>query len=92
MNRITKEHIKLADLEIPKDIWSLNDEEKRIIVLKVKTFLERLLYRELGVKINREEFLKKLIESTIIINETEENYEICQVMKMIKEMIDEPIS
>jgi len=92
MNQTIKNHIKLANLEIPKDIWSLSDEERKRIVTQVKTFMERLLFKELGVRVNRDEFLKKLIESTIIVNEAEEQYEICQVMKEIKEMIDEPIS
>jgi len=92
MNQTIKNHIKLANLEIPKDIWSLSDEERKRIVTQVKTFMERLLFKELGVRVNRDEFLKKLIESTIIVNEAEEQYEICQVMKEIKEMINEPIS
>ncbi len=91
MNQHLKKHIKLADIEIPKDIWSLNDEERKVIVLSVKKYMERILFTQLGVKINRNEFLKKLIDSTIIVNEAEEQYEICQVMKEIKEMIDEPI-
>jgi len=92
MNQTIKNHIKLANLEIPKDIWSLSDEERKRIVTQVKIFMERLLFKELGVRVNRDEFLKKLIESTIIVNEAEEQYEICQVMKEIKEMINEPIS
>ena len=91
MNRHSREHIKLADLEIPKDIWSLEEEDRRHIVLTVKKYMERLLFNQLGVRVNRNEFLKKLIDSTIIVNEAEEQYEICQVMKEIKQMIDEPI-
>jgi hypothetical protein len=83
-----KNHIKLADFEIPKNIWTLNEDERKHIVSQVKTFMERLLFKELGVRVNRDEFLKKLIESSIIVNENEENYEICAILLDIKKEIE----
>ncbi len=85
------QHLKLADLEIPKDLWSMSDKERREITLTVKFFLEGLIKRQLGGRMNKQKFLKQLIESTIIVNEAEEQYEICQVMKDVKQLLDEPI-
>jgi hypothetical protein len=85
------QHLKLADLEIPKDLWSMSDEKRREITLTVKFFLEGLIKRQLGVRVNKQKFLKQLIESTIIVNEEQQNYEICQVMKDVKQLLDEPI-
>lgn len=85
------QHLKLADLEIPKDIWSMSDEDRREVTLSVKLFLEKLIRRQLGLRVNKKQFLKQLIESTIIVNEAEEQYEICQVMKDVKQLLDEPI-
>jgi hypothetical protein len=82
------QHLKLADLEIPKDLWSLSDDERKDITLSVKIFLERIVNRQLGIKVNKKFFMIKLLESTMILNEAEENYEICQVIKEIKEMIE----
>lgn len=85
------QHLKLADLEIPKDLWSMSDKERKEITLTVKFFLEGLIKRQLGVRVNKQKFLKQLIESTIIVNEEQQNYEICQVMKDVKQLLDEPI-
>ena len=38
---------------------------------------------------NRIDFLSKLIDSSIETNEMEENYEVCQVLKDIRNLIDE---
>ena len=83
------QHLKLANLEIPKDLWSMSDEKRREITLTVKFFLEGLIKRQLGVRVNKQKFLKQLIESTIIVNEEQQNYEICAVMVSVKELIEQ---
>lgn len=90
MNRHSN-HIKLANLDIPKNIWELDPEERLEIAIAVKEFMETVIRKQLGITKNKKELLKQLIESTIIVNEAEEQYEVCQVMKDIKQIIDEPI-
>lgn len=85
------QHLKLADIEIPKDLWKLKPEERTELVISVKTFLERLVNTQISKRADKKYFMKKLLESSIIVNEQEEQYEICSVMKEIKDMIDEPI-
>ena len=83
-----KQHIKLADLEIPKNIWDLTNEERLELNVAIKEFLESIVERELRNTKDKKMFLIKLIESTMIVNEHSEQYEICAVMKDIKEMIE----
>jgi hypothetical protein len=48
-----------------------------------------LLDRQIKPEYNRIDFLSKLIDSSIETNEMEENYEVCQVLKDIRNLIDE---
>jgi hypothetical protein len=84
MNR----HIKIADLDIPKDIWSLSKEERSELVLSVKEFLEKLIDRQISKRADKKYFMKKLLESSISVNEQDEQYEICSIMKEIKDMVE----
>ena len=84
-----RKHIKLSDIEIPQDIFTMEEKQRNELVLLVKTFLERILHREFGIRGNKKELLNKLIDSTIIVNEQEEKYEICEVMKQVKQLINE---
>jgi hypothetical protein len=84
MNR----HIKLADLDIPKDIWNLSKEERSELVLTVKEFLEKLIDSQISKRADKKYFMKKLLESSIIVNEQDEQYEICSIMKEIKDMVE----
>jgi len=83
-----KNHIKIADLQIPKNIWELTEEERKELVITVKEFLETLVDRQIKHNTNKKVFMVKLLESTIIVNEQEEQYEICQIIKEIKDMIE----
>jgi len=83
-----KNHIKIADLQIPKNIWELTEEERKELVITVKEFLETLVDRQIKDNTNKKVFMVKLLESTIIVNEQEEQYEICQIIKEIKDMIE----
>jgi len=83
-----KNHIKIADLQIPKNIWGLTEEERKELVITVKEFLETLVDRQIKHNTNKKVFMVKLLESTIIVNEQEEQYEICQIIKEIKDMIE----
>ena len=69
-----RKHIKLSDIEIPQDIFTMEEKQRNELVLLVKTFLERILHREFGIRGNKKELLNKLIDSTIIVNEQEEKY------------------
>jgi hypothetical protein len=84
MNR----HIKIADLDIPKDIWNLSKEEREELVLSVKQFLEKLIDRQISKRADKKYFMIKLLESSIIVNEQDEQYEICSIMKEIKDMVE----
>jgi hypothetical protein len=83
-----KKHIKLAEIEIPQDIWTFSKEEREELVLTVKDFLESLVNNQISKTADKKYFMKKLLESSIIVNEKDQQYEICSVMKEIKDMIE----
>jgi len=88
MNK-TKEHIKIGELEVPASYWNMIEEDKTQLCLTLMDSMLIVLDHNLKPGINRIEMLDLLLESSIIVNEKEENYEICEVMKKIRQLINE---
>lgn len=81
--------IKVGELEIPADYWTLEKDIKRELCLTIIDAIMTLLDQQLNPKLNRLDILDKLLESSIQTNEEEENYEVCQVLRDIKQIINE---
>jgi hypothetical protein len=82
-------HIKVGELEIPIDYFSFNRNEKEQLCLQLMDAMLHVLDRELNQELDRVAVLDRLLESSIITNQDEENYEICEVLKNIRELINE---
>lgn len=81
--------IKVGELEIPADYWTLDKDIKRELCLTIIDAIMTLLDQQLNPKLNRLDILDRLLESSIQTNEEEENYEVCQVLRDIKQIINE---
>ena len=81
--------IKIGELEIPSDYWTLDTQEKRDLCLTIVDAIITLLDKNINPEFNRISILDKILESSIQSNELEENYEICQVLSDIKQIINE---
>lgn len=81
--------IKIGELEIPADYWTLDTQEKRDLCLTIVDAIITLLDKNINPEFNRITILDKILESSIQSNELEENYEICQVLSDIKQIINE---
>jgi|GEM_PF-1813397 len=81
--------IKVGELEIPKDYWTLDKKDKRELCLTIIDSMLILLDKHVNPKINRIDLLEKIIESSIITNESDENYEICQVLTDLRKILNE---
>jgi hypothetical protein len=82
-------HIKVGEIEIPKDYWQLNlDKRKELCETLVDTLL-LVLDKQIRPDMNRLRVLDLLLISSIITNERDENYEICQVLQDLRLLINE---
>jgi|694.fasta_scaffold02579_25 hypothetical protein len=82
-------HIKVGEIEIPKDYWQLNlDKRKELCETLVDTLL-LVLDKQIRPDMNRLRVLDLLLISSIITNEKDENYEICQVLQDLRLLINE---
>jgi hypothetical protein len=81
--------IKVGELEIPTDYWTLSEDEKRGLCLLIVEAIITVLDEHIGNRIPRMDVLEKLLQSSIETNEQDENYEVCQVLTDIQKIINE---
>ena len=67
----------------------MTQEEKDKLCNKMIDALIRKLDEDLHPEINRIAALDDIMESSILSNEIEENYEICQVFQNIRKILNE---
>lgn len=82
-------HIKVGELEIPESFWDLTEEEKEQLCLTIMDSMLTILDKTLNADINRADMLDKMLESSIMVNESNEQYEICEVMYKIRKLLNE---
>ncbi len=82
--------VKIGELEIPADYWSLEENTKRELCLTIIDAMLTILDKQVAPEISRTMILDGLLESSIQTNIEDENYEICQVLTDIKSILDEP--
>ena len=83
------DHITLGFIDIPTAYWNMTQEEKDKLCNKMIDALIRKLDEDLHPEINRIAALDDIMESSILSNEIEENYEICQVFQNIRKILNE---
>ena len=84
-----EKHIKVGEIEIPKDYWTLDLETKRELCETLVDTLLVVLDKQVRPDMNKLRVLDLLLISSIITNEQEENYEICQVLHDLRLLINE---
>jgi len=82
-------HVKIGELEIPIDYFKFCKEDKDILCNEIMDAMLHLLDKQLKPSLDRLEVLDKLLESSIITNQEQEEYEICQVLMDIRTLINE---
>ena len=81
--------IKVGELEVPIDYFALDNECKRNLCLAIIDTMITLFEQHVGKRTDVSYLLNELLNSSIQSNEEEENYEVCQVLKDIKQIINE---
>jgi hypothetical protein len=81
--------VKVGELEIPTDYWSMDTQDKRELCLTIIDAFVTLLDKLVNPEFNRIGILNVILDSSIETNENDENYEVCQVLKDMKQIINE---
>lgn len=81
-------HRKIGEIEIPSSYFNLPDEEKAAICIGIFDIMLAMINKNAQPEINRLMILNKMLESSIITNEEEENYEICALLTDIQKIIN----
>lgn len=85
----TKKHVKVGELEIPTDYFNMNPIDKKELCLLIIDTMLTVLDKHINPEYNRILILNTLLDSSILSNTEEENYEICQVLYDIKQLVNE---
>jgi len=81
--------VKVGEMEIPSDYFSMNEEDKQIICNSILESIMYLLEKHVNTdEVDRRVILDRIIESSIITNEMEENYEVAGVLFDIQKLIN----
>jgi len=82
-------HVKVGELEIPTDYFNMDKVDKKELCLLIIDTMMTVLDKNISPEYNRITILNTLLDSSIQTNVVDENYEICQVLKDIKEIVNE---
>lgn len=84
-----EEHIEIGYMDIPVGYNELDDNKKKVLCDKIIDTMLLSLDKQLPLYVNRIDFLIGVLESSLIINEQDENYEVCSVIRdIIKRLND----
>ena len=89
MSENMEKSIKVGELEIPSNYWSLKDDNKKEICFTITDAILTILDKQISPELDRIVILLNLLDSSIETNEMEENYEVCQVLLDIKTLLNE---
>lgn len=82
-------HVQVGEIEIPVNYWLLSEDDKVKLSFLIMDCMTTLLNEHLHSHINKVKALDILIDSSIIINLQEEQYEVVDVLTKIRTMINE---
>lgn len=83
------EQIKVGELEIPTDYFNMNPQDKKELCLLIIDTILTVLDKHVNPEFDRITILNLMLDSSIITNTEDENYEICQVLYDIKQIVNE---
>lgn len=84
-----KAQIRIKDIEIPKEYFDLKKEDKDEICEYLANKIYLMVDKSTHTGMNRDAVVDLIIQSSLITNEEEENYEMCQVLVDIRNLINE---
>lgn len=81
--------IKVGHLDVPTDYFKLPQEDKDVVCNSILESILYILERHINDdSIDKINVLNRIIDSSIITNQHEENYEVCGVLVDIRNLIN----
>jgi hypothetical protein len=84
-----QKQIKVGHMDVPTDYFKMPQEDKNVVC---NTILESILYMlEKHIhdeSVDKLKVLNRIIDSSIITNQNEENYEVCGVLADIRNLVN----
>lgn len=85
-----KAQVKIDEIDIPKDYFDLKTEDKKELCEYIANKIYLMVDRATHIEMHRDAMVDLIIQSSLITNEEEENYEMCQVLVDIRKLLNEP--
>ena len=83
------EHIELGFIDIPKAYPDFTVRQKKAVCTKIIDVLLLHIDKQLDPTINRITFLDEVLESSLMTNEQDEEYIVCQVLFDCRKLIND---
>ena len=84
-----REHIELGYFDIPKAYADFTVKQKKAVCIKIIDVLLEHIDKNLDPTINRITFLDEVLESSLMTNEEDEEYTVCQVLFDCRKLIND---
>ena len=84
-----REHIELGYFDIPKAYADFTVKQKKAVCIKIIDVLLEHIDKNLDPTINRISFLDDVLESSLMTNEEDEEYTVCQVLFDCRKLIND---
>jgi hypothetical protein len=84
-----RRHVKMGYLDVPQNYFDLDLEDKEVVRNSILEAMLYILEKNLSKDTDKQKVLLEIIDSSIIMNEHDENYEVAGVLFDIKNMINE---
>jgi hypothetical protein len=81
--------IKIGEIEIPINYFELSKEEKDYLIEQLYNMFIQTIEGRINPAFETKEIMKSILQSSIISNRKDENYEICQILIDIEKRLDE---
>jgi hypothetical protein len=82
-------HLRIGEMEIPQEYFRLSPEDKKLICDVILNKIYHLVERMPTGNLRKMDVMYHLIDSSIITNEEDENFEVCQVLKDVRNLLNE---
>ena len=89
MTNKDKEQVEIGFMDVPMNYVSLTDYRKDVVCNNIIDSILTQIDNSLPQHINRINFLIEILESSLLTNEEEENYEICAVIEDMINKLDD---
>jgi hypothetical protein len=80
---------KLGYIDVPTDYFTLQKEDKDVVCNSILEAMLYVLEKNISKKVDQKKLLLDIIDSSIVINEIDENYETAGVLLDIRKMIND---